>query len=34
LGVDTPLLLFKTFDGGGDNFGCEFVGGQELVWLD
>ena len=26
LSVDTKLLLFKTFDGGVDDFGCEFVG--------
>jgi hypothetical protein len=26
--VDTKLLLFKTLDGGGDDFRCEFVGGH------
>src|SRR5450759_4432875 len=30
LGVDTKLLLFKTFDGGVDDLGCEFVGGH--IW--
>jgi hypothetical protein len=28
LSIDTELLLFKTYDGGGDDFGCEFVGGH------
>jgi hypothetical protein len=29
LSVDTELLLFKTFDGGVDDFGCEFVLGHK-----
>ena len=28
LSIDTELLLFKTLDGGVDDFGCEFVGGH------
>ena len=28
LSIDTELLLFKTLDGGVDNFGGEFVGGH------
>src|ERR1019366_7347479 len=29
LGIDAELLLFKTYDGGGDDFGCEFVRGHK-----
>jgi hypothetical protein len=29
LSIDTELLLFKSFDGGGDDFGGEFVSGHK-----